>query len=472
MSRTDRPAPSVLAMAGPLVISFVMRSAFTMVDTAYAATLGDAAVAAVGFTVPFEFVLIAVWVGISTGLTACMSRALGAHEDDKLAQFQRVSFRIIACMIPLFLLLGLAIWFFAKKIGLDPRVAESFQIYGTVLLGGSALTAFWSLIPDSMIKAYQDTSGLMWAGICSNLANIIMNTIFVFVFHWGIFGIALSTVLGRIAGLIFSLRRVRAHEARRRSESATNGYVAGLDPTPLKSILRLALPSSANFVLIAVETGLVNWLLSGLDDSTPALAAYSINYRASMFCLNPVMALGVALLPYCASRFGARDVIGFKRGVREAWMAAVIYAVLATPLLYALAPWLARVLSETAQTRDFATALLRMVPAALFANMGLLLCRPAFEGLNQGRPGLLMALTRYVVLAFPSVLAGMSLAEMLGHPRIYGAVGGLIAASAVSSLIFMTWLGLTLRRHPELNSFSSTPDAKSAKSDNDSPRTS
>ena len=95
-------------------------------------------------------------------------------------------------------------------MGLEPETARNFQIYGTVLIGGSAFTTFWSIIPDSLIKAHQDTRSTMWAGIWSNLINVALNTLFVFAFHWGVFGIALSTVLGRIGGLVYAL--VRAHQ--------------------------------------------------------------------------------------------------------------------------------------------------------------------------------------------------------------------------------------------------------------------
>ena len=43
----DNRYPSVLRMSAPLMVSFVMRSAFTFVDTIYAAMIGDAAVAAI-----------------------------------------------------------------------------------------------------------------------------------------------------------------------------------------------------------------------------------------------------------------------------------------------------------------------------------------------------------------------------------------------------------------------------------------
>jgi len=67
---------SLLRLAAPLVLSFWMRAAVTLVDTIYASFVGDAAVAAVGLTIPFEFLMIAAWVGLSTGLTACLARIL------------------------------------------------------------------------------------------------------------------------------------------------------------------------------------------------------------------------------------------------------------------------------------------------------------------------------------------------------------------------------------------------------------
>src|SRR5262249_54091867 len=61
-------APGLLRMTAPLIVSFWMRSLFTFVDTFYAAWLGlgDAPVAAIGLSIPFEFVMAAVWLGLST----------------------------------------------------------------------------------------------------------------------------------------------------------------------------------------------------------------------------------------------------------------------------------------------------------------------------------------------------------------------------------------------------------------------
>ena len=99
---------------------------------------------------------------------------------------------------------------------------------------------FWSIIPDSIVKAHHDTRSTMWAGIWSNVINVVLNTIFTFVFHWGIFGIALSTVVGRFGGLVYAQRRARAHEAAREARGAD--LSPATDPAPYGRSSRWASP--------------------------------------------------------------------------------------------------------------------------------------------------------------------------------------------------------------------------------------
>jgi Na+-driven multidrug efflux pump len=433
----------VLRMAAPLVVSFMMRAAFTFVDTAYAASIGDAAVAAIGLTVPFEFLMIAIWVGVSTGLTSALSRAMGAREGSKMQQYLRATWKLVWWISPVFALLGAAIWFVAPRFGLDPEVYRSFQIYGSTLLIGTAVTSFWSIIPDSIVKVHHDTRSTMWAGIWSNLINVTLNTLFLFVFGWGIFGIAFSTVLGRIGGLAYAIVRARWHE-RRRLE-AVRDTEPGLDPAPYRTLLALAVPSSLTFVLMAGETALVNALLAGATYSTEAIAAYSIYYRITMFALNPVIACGVALLPYTARRLGEGDVAGARRGLRETGIASTVYSILiVAPVVLLSSPWLADWLAETPVTRDYTAISLLFVPLSCLFMAPFLLCRPVFEAMDRGTPGLVVAVLRFVVLTGPVAWLGMRAAEAMGYPGLYGMVVGLLLVSAVTSGVFYLWVRAVL----------------------------
>jgi putative MATE family efflux protein len=431
--------PSLLRMSGPLMVSFIMRSAFTFVDTVYAAYEGDAAVAAIGLTFPFEFVMIAFWVGLSTGLTSTISRAMGAHQGRKIEQYLKATWRLVWIVSPLFLLIGAAIWFAAPRQGLDTDVYRSFRIYGSVLIAGSALTTFWSVIPDSVVKAHQDTRSTMWAGIWSNVTNLALNTLFLFVFGWGIFGIALSTVIGRLAGLVYALRKAAQHEARRLQEGLDVDLTP--DPAPYKPILALAVPASITFMLMAAETAVVNLMLAGEPDGTSAIAAYSIYYRIMMTAAMPMIAMSVAMLPFAAKRIGRNDAPGLYRGLREAGVVSVAYAVgIMVPVVWLWGDALASWLSEAPLTAEYTAFGLQMVPIASLALAPFILCRPVFEAMGRGKPGLYMAILRYVVLTLPAAYLGMRVARAYGQPNLYGILIGLVVVAVISSLLFSAWL--------------------------------
>ncbi len=415
-----------------------MRATFTFVDTAYAATLGDAAIAGIGLSVPFEFLLIAIWVGLSTGLTSALSRSMGAREGRKTAQYLRTSWVLALWITPVFSLCGALIWFVAPRFGLEESVYRGFQVYGTTLIVGSALTSFWSVIPDSIVKAHHDTRSTMWAGIWSNLINVVLNTVFLFVFHWGLFGIALSTVIGRVAGLAYAIVRARWHENRRKATGLDNR--PGLDETPYRTILALAIPSSLTFVLMAGEIAIVNALLAGMAYATEAIAAYSIYYRVTLFALNPVIAGGVALLPFAARRFGESDPAGARRGLREAGLASGLYAIALIPLAYLTAPWIAGWLAEAPITREYTAFLLPFVPLACLCSTPFLLCRPVFEAMNRGRPGLVVATLRFGILTMPVAWLGMWVAGQMSKPPLYGLAIGLLFVSGITSVVFYLWL--------------------------------
>ena len=431
-------------MTGPLVVSFWMRALFSFVDTYYASFLGDASVAAIGLSYPFEFVMIAVWVGLSTGLTSNFSRAMGAREETKLRQYLEASWRLVLLCTPTFTIIGACCWAFSRHIAPDAEVAREFAIFGTTLIAGSAFTMFWSVIPDSVVKAHGDTRATMWAGIWSNVLNVIFNTIFTFVFHWGIFGIAFSTVLGRIGGLVYALRKAAAHERARaeRNEPAVPAH----DPHPYRAIFALAVPSALSYVLMAGETGIVNTLLGTVESAREALAAYAVYYRVFSFIVMPAIAASVAMLPFAARRFGAKDVAGVRAGLREAHVAGIAYLAIATPILYLAAEPLARQVTASSTSLSFLVPALRFAPVGALIAMPFFLCRPVFEGLGLGRPGLVLSILRYVVLAAPAAWWGVRFASRRGISPVLGIALGVSVAAVLSSAAMLLWTRAILSR--------------------------
>ena len=442
--------PRLLALAAPLVVSFWLRSAFAWVDTIFASmlydqqggSLGDASIAAIGLTLPFEFLLTACWVGTSNGLTARLAAAMGAGEGQRVEQLKRASVRIIWALGGLFLLLAAGIWVFAERTPLEPLVAQQFRLYATVLIGGSAFTAFWAILPDSLVKAHQDTRSTMWAGLFSSLTNVVLNAVFVFVFGWGILGIALSTAISRLAGLAYAIGRARIHENARRA--ASDILRAGVYARPVRAILALSVPSAITYVLMAVESLAVNGLLANAEDSTPLLAAWSIFDRSVRFLAMPLIAGSVAMLPLAARLSGEGDADSIRGEIRLGFRAGLIYiGALVTPLALFAGPPVARALADLPLTAEYGAASMVWVPLAVFGFLPFLLARATFDGLQRPRPGLVASLLRAFVLVVPLVWLGMEYHERLGLTQIAGACAGFGVATVIAAFGLYGW---TLRR--------------------------
>jgi len=73
-----------------------------------------------------------------------------------------------------------------------------------------------------------------------------------------------------------------------------------------------------------------------------------------------------------------------------------------------------------------------------------LLCRPVFEAMGRGRPGLYIAILRYVVLTWPAAYVGIQVARTMGQPDLYGVLVALVGIAGVSSAVLAAWLRLIL----------------------------
>lgn len=437
----DRYRSGLVRLAVPLVISFWVREAFALVDTVYASTFprGEAAIAAIGLTSPYRLLMIACWVGTSSGLTSHLSSAIGAREGQRVDQLLRASLKIVVVLCLVFLALAAWIWLSPAPPGRDSDLHRDYRIYATMLLGGMGVTAFWSVLPDSIIKAHHDTKSTMWAGLLAGVTNVVLNTVFVFVFRWGIFGIALATVLARVASLAYATHRARQHERARRA--AGGDTAPGRFERPVLPILGIAFPAAVTFALMAFETKIVYGILEGLDDAVAAVAAWSVFDQAVRFMSMPVIAASAAMLPLVARLWGQRNVHGVRVELRTASLLTVAYVlVFVTPLALALGPWISARLCRDPAARAHLALGLRLLPLAVVAVSPSFFLRSTFEGLQRPRPALVVAILRTAVLVVPLVWLGVVFSQRAGHAGIEGAYAGYLGGTLLATLGLAVWV--------------------------------
>lgn len=443
---TPMQTKSLPRMAVPLMISFTARFLFSMVDMAYAAVLGEdnAAVGAIGFYIPFQAFYIAIWVGLSAGFTATISRAFGSGDEARVVELKRGMGRIFAFLIPMLLAGGVAIWFATPHLGLEPRLAAAFRVYATTMMIGMPLTGFWAIYPDSIVKAHHDTRSTMIAGLLSSATNITLNTVFVFVVGLGLFGIALGTVLSRIAGLSYAM--VRAHRLERARLAAarvgTTGPPTAADRAPaVRAILVLAVPGALTYALTAFEGGVVNWILKSLPDSTTAIASYGVYHQLLALATMPAAGTSVAVVPFAARLLpqgrGAEVLADLRRGVLLVLVVSLALTTMAG-LLFAepvAGFFVKRSGNGDAGASPMLLEVLRLLPAGAAAAAPFTVLRPVFEAAACPRVGVRLSVLRFVVFSLPAVLVGRALAPTVGLTPLTGVVAGLIAASSLASAL-------------------------------------
>ena len=104
------------------------------------------------------------------------------------------------------------------------------------------------------------------------------------------------------------------------------------------------------------------------------------------------------------------------------------------------APYLAEALVDAEGARISATRGLRWLPLGLLCASPMFLLRPAFEGMQRPRPGLIVAALRTVVLVVPLGALGAYLAPDLGGTAIEGLVIGSALGAGIASLLMALWL--------------------------------
>lgn len=455
------PTKSLIRLALPMVISFTFRFLFTLVDTVYAASAAvradePEAVAAIGLFLPIQTILIALWVGLSAGFTASISQAFGQRDEARVCALKRAMIRVHQALVPILVFLAAVVWLAVPHLpDLEPGLKDSFRTYATVLVAGMPVAGFLSIYPDSIVKAHHDTVSTMKAGLFSSLTNVVLNTVFVFVFHWGLLGIAIATVVSRYPSFCYALYRARVLEGRRLAGLAAWDRGAREWPAPLRSILTLAVPGGFTYLLVFFEEAVVMWLLKDLEHNTVAIAAYGVYARLLSLVTMPAIATSVAVLPFVARLVPegrtAEVLVDLKRGLLGAAGLSLCIAlpagwIFAEPIATYLVPEKMAALQD-----DGAAAInfLFLLPFAAMATVPFLVLRPVFEAVHQPRLGVWITMAKSLLLSVPILTTGRYLAPAVGMDPLLGILLGMVLATGLASAMVLSATRSILRPHPQ-----------------------
>ena len=346
-------------LAIPMMLEMSMEAVFALTDIIFVSRLGTDAVAAVGLTEALVTVLYAVAIGLGMGVTALISRRIGAKDHEGAARVAGQAIWIGAIVAALIAFTGIN---FASDLlelmGASQGVIDTGKGYTTVLLGGSASIIYLFLL-NAAFRGAGDAPVALRSLAIANLINIVLDPCLIFGLgpfpELGVTGAAIATTIGRGIGVLYLLYYLFAAKGR----LVFHLRHCALDGALIRRMIRISSGGVGQF-LIATASWILVMRIVALYGSAP-VAAYTIALRLIEFALLPAWGLGNAAATLVGQNLGARRP---DRAAESVWRAARYNATFMLVLgvrLIAFAPLIVRMFSTDPEIIRYGSDCLRIM---------------------------------------------------------------------------------------------------------------
>lgn len=200
---------AIFLLAIPMILELVMESTFAVVDIYYVGKLGASAIATVGLTETYLFVLYSVAMGLAMAVTAIIARRTG---EKNTSESGNVAVQAIALGLLAALPLTIGGIFYSKELlalmGADTWSINEGYKYTQYMLGGNAIIVLLFVI-NAIFRGAGDAAIAMRVLWIANIINILLDPLLIFgwgfVPAFGIEGAAMATNIGRGVGVAMQL---------------------------------------------------------------------------------------------------------------------------------------------------------------------------------------------------------------------------------------------------------------------------
>lgn len=296
---------AVLLLAVPMVLELVLESTFAVVDIWFVAKLGPSAVATVGLTETFLFLLYAVGIGLAMAVTAVVARRVG--EGDRAAAAVSAAQAIwvaVGVSVP-FAVIGI-VWAreLLQLMGADAWTLEHGVPYMQWMLGGNVVILLL-FVNNAVFRGAGDAAVAMRVLWLANGLNIVLDPILIFglgpIPAMGVEGAAIATVIGRSTGVALQLwillrghQRIRIGAAQLALQAAT-----------LWNIVRTSLGGIGQMIVAMTAWIFLMRILA--EAGSEAVAGATIAIRIMMFTLMPAWGMSNAAATLVGQNLGAGE---------------------------------------------------------------------------------------------------------------------------------------------------------------------
>lgn len=390
---------AIFLLAVPMILELVMESTFAVVDIFFVGRLGSSAIATVGLTETYLFLLYSVAIGLATAVTAIIARRVG-EKDKEGAETAAIQSILIGVLVSLpFAAAGI---FFAKDLlilmGADQWSIEKGFGYTQWMLGGNMVIMLIFII-NAIFRGAGDAAIAMRVLWISNTINIILDPLLIF--GWGpipalgIEGAAIATTTGRGIGVAVQLwllakggKHIQARLSQLRFHAET-----------MIKIIKTSLGGVGQMIVAMTSWIFLMRILA--DIGSDAVAGATITVRIIMFTLMPAWGLSNAAATLVGQNLGAGNPDRAESSVLKIGLYNMIFLVGVSLIYFFYNQSLVGIFTDDQRVIEIGSEWLRILSYSYFIYGWWMVSVQAFNGSGDTRTPTLINIFFFWLIQIP-----------------------------------------------------------------------
>ena len=319
-----KPFWLILGFCIPMVFGNILQQFYNLADTAIVGQcLNSHALAAIGATGAVTFLVVGFAMGLCTGLSIPVAQAYGAGDLKRMRSYMMNAVYIAAAVSVILTILTLC---FNKPIlrlmDTPEDILADAAAYLYAIFAGLAATVLYNLLAGFLRAMGDSTTPLLFLAL-SSLLNIGLDFMMILVFHLGVMGAGLATVIAQgisaVCCLYYMYRKfpVLAFE---KDEFAPR-------PQLIAKLCGISLPMAFQFSITGIGSIIMQAAINSFGPDV--IASVSTALKIQMVVMGPMESMGITMATFCGQNLGARRIDRIRQGLHSSLATTLVYSVTA-----------------------------------------------------------------------------------------------------------------------------------------------
>ena len=315
-------------------------------------------------------------------------------------------------------------------VGTPNDVMDSSVLYLRIYFLGILSVMVYNM-GSGILRAVGDSKNPLYFLIVSSVTNILLDMLFVIVFHMGIAGVGWATLIAQtISAILTMLLLMRTKE-----EYQVKLKHIRFNRHMLYEIVRLGLPSGLQNAIVSFSNVIVQSNINAFGSL--AMAGCGSYTKIDGFAILPVMSYSMALTTFTGQNMGAKKYDRVKQGAKTGILMSVLTIVCISALLLILGPNVLAIFSSDPTVINYGLYMMHILaPGYIF-----LAISHAFNGIIRGA-----GITTVPMIVMVTCWCGLRMAWILTSVPLFHDIGVVFMGWPITWIASALWLFLYYRK--------------------------